>query len=101
MSVEDITLGLFAVCNGLRVFAYVPQIIAAAKDRNGATAISCTTWWLFLLANFSTIAYAIVIQSDWRLAACFGANAVCCVAILAVTHRKRRHAGGTAAGATC
>jgi hypothetical protein len=99
MTIEDMTLGLFAVCNGLRVFAYFPQIVAAATDRNGATAISCTTWWLFLLANLSTIAYAVVNQSDWRLAACFMANAACCIAILAVTYCKRREATLRTAGA--
>ena len=90
MHLEDITLGLFGACNGIRVLAYVPQILAAARDRNGAAAIACTTWWLFLLANVSTITYAIVNQSDWRLAACFTANAACCIAILSVTYYKRR-----------
>jgi hypothetical protein len=90
MNLEDVTLGLFAICNGIRVLAYVPQIVAAARDRNGATAIACTTWWLFLVANLSTIAYALVNQSDWRLAACFTANAACCIAILSVTYHKRR-----------
>jgi hypothetical protein len=47
MALEDITLALFAVCNSIRVFAYVPQIRKAALDRNGASAISYTTWALF------------------------------------------------------
>lgn len=92
MSAEDITLGVFAICNVLRIFAYLPQIVTAATDRNGATAISCTTWWLFLLAHLSTVAFALVNQSDWRLAVCFVANAACCLAILVVTYRTRRQA---------
>ena len=91
MSLEEITLGAFAVCNSLRIFAYVPQLHKAATDENGASAISCTTWILFLLAHVSTVAYAIVNRSDWGLAACFAINAVCCLAIVAVACYRRRH----------
>jgi uncharacterized protein with PQ loop repeat len=90
MSLEEVTLSTFAVCNSLRIFAYIPQIRKAAIDENGATAISFTTWILFLVAHLSTVAYAIVIRSDWGLAACFAVNAVCCLAIVAVAYCKRR-----------
>ena len=90
MSLEEITLGTFATCNSLRIFAYVPQICKAASDENGASAISYTTWSLFLLAHLSTVAYAVVNRSDWWLAACFALNATCCLAIVAVAYAKRR-----------
>jgi hypothetical protein len=90
MSLEEITLSAFAACNSLRIFAYVPQLLKAASDENGASAISYTTWSLFLLAHLSTVAYAIVNQSDWWLAACFGLNAACCLAIVVVAYGKRR-----------
>ena len=51
MTLEEITLALFATCNGLRIVAYVPQALKAAADRNGAPAISLTTWFLFLIAQ--------------------------------------------------
>lgn len=89
MRVEEVTIALFAACNFIRMFAYVPQIYKAATDKNGAAAISYTTWSLFLLANVSTIAYAIVNQSDWWLAACFACNALCCSAILLVAFFKK------------
>jgi uncharacterized protein with PQ loop repeat len=93
MSLEEVTLTAFAACNALRIFAYIPQIRKAATDRNGASAISYTTWLLFLIAHLSTAAYAIVNRSDWGLAACFVANAVCCLAIVAVAYcKRRRHA---------
>lgn len=95
MTFEELTLALFAACNSIRIFAYVPQIYKAATDENGAAAISCTTWFLFLVAHLSTIAYALVNQSDWGLAACFAANAACCAAILAITVSKRRAAAAT------
>ena len=88
MRLEDVTLTLFAACNFIRLFAYPPQIYKAATDKNGASAISYTTWGLFLIAHLSTIAYALVNRSDWWLATCFAGNAVCCMAILAVAYRK-------------
>jgi hypothetical protein len=41
MSLEEITLALFAACNSIRVVAYVPQIFKMANDKNGASSISC------------------------------------------------------------
>jgi hypothetical protein len=90
MTVEEITLALFAACNSIRVVAYLPQIFKAASDKNGASSISFMTWSLFLLAHLSTVAYAIINRSDWGLAACFAINAVCCVAILMIAYWKRR-----------
>lgn len=89
MRLEDITLALFAACNLIRLFAYFPQIYKAATDQNGASAISYTTWGLFLIAHISTIAYALVNRADWWLAACFACNAACCTAILIVAYRRR------------
>ena len=90
---EDMTMAAFAACNGLRIFAYLPQMRKAAKDPNGASAISFTTWSLFLVANLSTAAYAIVNQSDWWMAGCFVLNAVCCLLILVIAAFKAvRHA---------
>ncbi len=71
MQLEEITLGLFAACNSLRVLAYLPQIRKAAFDKNGASAISYTTWSLFLVAHVSTIAYAVVNRSDLWMASLF------------------------------
>lgn len=88
MRMEGMTLALFAACNGLRIFAYLPQIHKAAIDSNGASAISYTTWTLFLLAHLSTVAYALVYKSDAWLAACFAGNAACCVAILGIAYWK-------------
>jgi hypothetical protein len=58
MSLEEITLTLFAACNSFRVVAYVPQILKRANDKNGVSSISFMTWSLFLLAHISTVAYA-------------------------------------------
>jgi hypothetical protein len=47
MPLQEITLALFAACNSIRVVAYVPQILKAATDKNGASSISLMTWGLF------------------------------------------------------
>ena len=90
MSIEQITLALFALCNSARILAYLPQIHKAAVDPNGASAISNTTWSLFLVAHLATVAHAIINLGDWWLAACFAGNAVCCIAILTISCVKRR-----------
>lgn len=90
MTLEEITLGAFTTCNTLRIVAYLPQIRKAATDENGASAISYTTWLLFFVSHVSTVAYAIVNRSDWGLGAIFAANALCCLAIVAVAYGKRR-----------
>jgi hypothetical protein len=89
MTGADIALALFALCNSLRVFAYVPQIVAIARDQGGANAISYTTWTLFALSNLSTAAYALLVVDDWRMTAVFLANGFCCIVILGMTAWKR------------
>jgi hypothetical protein len=89
MPLDQITLTLFAAVNSVRILAYVPQIRKVAIDENGASAISFTTWGLFLLSNLSTVAYAVVNRADFGMAGCFAGNAVCCVVILAIAFWKR------------
>jgi hypothetical protein len=89
MTVADITLAVFTVCNSLRVLAYGPQIIKAATDRGGVEAISFMTWGLFLLSNVSAVAYALVNTGDWTMATMFLGNAAGCSIILAIGAWKR------------
>ena len=89
MTLADITLAVFTVCNSLRVLAYGPQIIKAATDRGGVEAVSFMTWGLFLLSNVSAVAYALVNMADWTMATMFLGNAVGCAIILAIGAWKR------------
>ena len=96
MTLEDMTLAAFTLCNSLRVLAYAPQIAKAATDRGGAEAISFGTWGLFLVSHTSAMAYALVNKMDWTMASVFLGNAVGCAAIILITalkrfqHRRRR-----------
>lgn len=87
----------FAICNSARVLAYIPQIVRIARDRNGSPGVSCLTWTGFAAANFSTVAYALILTSDWNMAAVFGVNGVFCSAIVTLTMWKRLRAGALAA----
>jgi hypothetical protein len=98
MTVADITLAAFTVCNSARVVAYVPQITRTAVDRSGAQGISFTTWGIFLVSNVSATGYAFVNMNDWTMASMFLANTICCAAILALGAWKRAQHSGRAPG---
>ena len=85
----DAALGVFTLCNTARVFAYLPQMIKIGRDTQGATAISYTTWALFGVSHLSTVVYAVLVVDDWRMAAVFAANTLCCLVILGLTAWKR------------
>jgi uncharacterized protein with PQ loop repeat len=85
----DAALGVFTLCNTARVFAYLPQIVKIGRDTQGATAISYTTWALFGVSHLSTVVYAVLVVDDWRMAAVFAANTLCCLVILGLTAWKR------------
>jgi hypothetical protein len=88
--VSAAVFGAFTVTNSLRVLAYVPQMLKAARDANGASAASYSTWTLFLISHLTTIAYALVGAGDLVMALIFLANAFACLTIIAITFVKRR-----------
>ena len=76
--------------NILRAASYLPQIIRVAADTDGAKAISYSTWIVWICANASTAAYAIVNVADWTLFAMSIVNAVGCLVVVGLTIWKRR-----------
>ena len=89
LSASDIAFLCFTATNSVRVFAYLPQIRSVVRDRNGASAISLTTWGMFTLSHLTTMAYGLLVVADGKMATIFGANTICCVAIVALTMHKR------------
>ena len=89
MQTSDLTLLTFTVCNGLRAFAYVPQIISAVRDKNRCAGISCTTWGMFFSGHLSTLGYSLVNTHDTAMATASAVNAACCLVILAVAQARR------------
>jgi hypothetical protein len=90
----ELSLLVFAALNGIRVVAYLPQIIRIRRDPHGAAAVSILTWVLFAAANLATVGYYLVVVVDLIVAAAFALNAGGCLAIVAVTMVKRRSCAG-------
>jgi hypothetical protein len=73
-------------CGSLRI----PQIVAVARDQNGATAISYSCWSIWIGANATTALYAWAKVGDAMLALISGFNALCCAAVLLLAIQRRR-----------
>jgi hypothetical protein len=99
MELSHITLLAFSLFSSLRIFSYVPQIMKVAADRNGASAISYTTWTLWTSANVATALYAAINLHDLYLAVVSAVYAVCCVVVIFLTIAKRAAARSNAAAA--
>lgn len=101
MTAADLSFIAFAVCNVLRIVAYVPQMLTLARHPSAAASFSHGTWALFAAANVSTAAYAGVVLHDAVLGAVHAFSALCCGALIALAlwrcHRPVA-AGGSALG---
>jgi DMSO reductase anchor subunit len=79
----------FGVFNLLRLGSYLPQIVAVARDRHGATSISFSCWLTWIGANASTALYAGVNVGDTKLCLINAFNAICCAVVLLIAVYKR------------
>ena len=90
MTLSEASLLAFTVFSGIRLVSYLPQICKVARDRNGASAISYSTWTLWTGCHLSTGLYAVINLSDLLLAGASVLYALCCLAVIALTAAKRR-----------
>ncbi|MCA6106754.1 PQ-loop domain-containing transporter [Bradyrhizobium cenepequi] len=90
MTPSDIAYYLFTIFNALRLISYLPQIYKIAHDTNGASAISYSTWFLWIAANGSTAVYSFSNLGDITMGLTNGFNALCCVIVVALTAFKHR-----------
>ena len=81
MVATEFIVGAFATCNALRIAAYIPRYLKILRDEDGARAVSLGTWGLFTVRMSTTVAYALAIVDDRRMAAVFSLNAAACLAI--------------------
>ena len=94
MTLAEVSLGAFSAFSGLRLVSYFPQIYRVARDANGASAISYSTWLMWTGSHLSTGCYAAINLGDRLLAACSGLYALCCVLVIVMTAIKRRRYSG-------
>jgi hypothetical protein len=93
VDLPQLSLLIFTFFSSLRIVSYVPQIVKVARDKNGASAISCMTWSLWTFANLATAFYAAINLKDKYLTAVSGLYAICCVVVILLTIAKRLTAG--------
>jgi DMSO reductase anchor subunit len=86
---SDMIALAFGVFNLLRLGSYLPQIVAVARDRHGATSISFSCWLTWIGANASTALYAGVNVGDTKLCLINAFNAICCAVVLLIAVYKR------------
>jgi uncharacterized protein with PQ loop repeat len=89
MTLAEFSLTAFALLNGGRVLAYLPQIARVYRDRNGATAVSLMTWVMFTAANVATVSYSLLVSRDLVVACVFALNACGCLVIAVMTALRR------------
>ena len=89
MTLAEYSMTAFALLNGARVLAYMPQIICVYRDPNGAVAVSLLTWIMFTASNIATVSYALTVSSDLMVAGVFALNALGCLIITALIAMRR------------
>lgn len=90
LTAEKVVMLAFLLTNIGRVLAYLPQIIAIARDEDRAKAVSCSTWSLFFLSNLSSALYAGLLGADAAMTFAFAVNTACCATIVGMLCWKRR-----------
>jgi hypothetical protein len=97
-TVVDVVSALYALFGGVFVAAYVPQVRAVWRSRNGAADVSLSTWGLWCASSTVSLIYAHVVNHDTRYTLLCLGNVVGCYAVTAVALlRRQQHSAATAA----
>lgn len=85
----SLVTALYAASSALRLVAYLPQIVAIARDRSGAQAISLLTWTFWGVSHAITAVYSALLLKDTLLFSMMIGNALGCAAVIWVTLIRR------------
>ena len=92
MSALDLLRTLYAVSGSALVLAYVPQVVAVWKCRQGAAGVSLLTWALWSGASTVSCLYAVCVVKDASYGAVTFGSALGCYSVTALCALKRvRH----------
>ena len=80
---------IYLVTNTVRILFYAPQIRAVFKARDGAAAVSLTTWGFWTFANFTAALYGGLVIHDAGFTAIFIGNFLCTGLVTAIAAIKR------------
>lgn len=62
LSIDTSIAWFYLITNSLRVFTYMPQIVAVARSKDGARAISLWTWGSWMVAHAAAVMYGLQLQ---------------------------------------
>ncbi len=75
----------YLVTNAMRVFTYLPQIVAVWRSTDGARAVSLFTWGSWLVCNGSAILYGAVVVNDLFFVMIASVNFCGCTCVTLIT----------------
>jgi uncharacterized protein with PQ loop repeat len=81
---------VYFLLNAIRVFFYVPQILAIINDKSSAKAISLVMWIFWAKVNFITGLYGTFVLKDLFLSMVSYGSTIGCLAVVAIVFYKRR-----------
>lgn len=88
----DVVSALYALFGVVFVVAYVPQVRAVWRSRDGAASVSLGTWGLWCASSTVSLLYAGLVSRDTSYAlVCLGNVAGCYAVTAATLLRRHRH----------
>ena len=88
-NIADWIAWMYVVTNTVRILFYAPQIRAVLKARDGAAAVSITTWSFWTFANLTAALYGWLVIRDPAFTAIFAGNLACTAAVTLIALGKR------------
>lgn len=80
---------LYSFVAVVALIGYMPQIRRIWVTKSDCRDISLSTWFIWTLATFISLAYGIFELGDWKFCMITGVNATCHAAILGMIIYKR------------
>ena len=80
----------YLITNAMRVFTYLPQIVAVWRSTDGARAVSLLTWGSWLVSNAAAILYGLIVVHDLGFVLISSVNFCGCGCVTLTALQRRR-----------